>query len=240
MGHVYMIQNIKNGKLYIGSTINFTNRSKAHFRGLKGRYHDNRLLQKDYDIYGNDSFIIVQLCETDNDNERYEIEASIISKLKTYENGYNLTVDGRGKYIITDSTRMKMRRNSKGESNPFYGKKHTKEVIERLSQVAKENNIGENNPFYGRKHTKESLEKMKKSFNRLKSSGWVNPQKGVPKTKQARENNAKAQPNKKPVHAEGKDYISVSACARDLGVVNSTVGNRIKNENFPDYYYIND
>lgn len=240
MGYVYMIQNIINNKIYVGSTVNYDKRKKAHIRSLRGGYHDNRLLQNEFDLYGEDNFKIIRLCETNSEKERFDIEASIIGKLRTYENGYNLSVDGRGKYIITDKTRLKMSRNTKGENNPFYGKTHTKETKEKLSKMAKESNKGEKNPFYGKKHKKESIEKMKESYDKLKNSGWTNPQKGVPKTEKAKLNNAKAQPSRKPVHAEGKNYISISACAKDLGVVNTTINNRIKSEKYPNYYYIND
>ena len=131
-----------------------------------------------------------------------------------------------------------MRENTTGERNPFYGKKHTDETRELLSQLASRRYKGENNPFYGKTHYKETLERIAESFNKLKESGWVNPQKGVPKTPEAVRNNMMAQPKRRKVHAEGRSYPSISACARDLGVVNTTVKNRINNDNFPDYYYL--
>lgn len=239
MGYVYMIQNIINNKIYVGSTINYDKRQKAHIRSLRGGYHDNRLLQQDFDLYGEDSFKIKQLCETNTEAERFDIEASLISTLRTYENGYNLSVDGRGKYIITDKTRLKMSENSTGNKNPFYGKTHTTETRKILSDNAKKR-VGNKNPFYGKKHTEESKDKAKSSYNKLKSSGWVNTQKGVPKSEEAKLNNAKAQPSRKPIHVEGKNYMSVSECAKELGVARGTIRNRINSEKYPNYYYIND
>ena len=55
------------------------------------------------------------------------------------------------------------RRSYVGENNPFYGKKHTEEVIQKLREYNQNNQTGENNPFYGKKHSQDSLDKMKKS-----------------------------------------------------------------------------
>ncbi|BBI90252.1 hypothetical protein MRS_135 [Staphylococcus phage MR003] len=239
MSYIYMIQNKVNNKIYIGSTVDYEKRYKSHMRSLRGNYHDNKVLQKDFNLYGECSFNFIKLCETVSEEERFEIEANIIKELKTYENGYNLTIDGRGKYLITKKTRLKMSKNSTGSGNPFYGKKHTKETRKKLSKNAK-SRTGSKNPFYGKKHKEESIEKMKKSYDKLKNSGWVNPQKGVPKSEKSKLRNVKSQPNRKPVYAEGKKYISVSECARDLGVVNATVTNRIKNKKYKNYYYIDD
>lgn len=45
-----------------------------------------------------------------------------------------------------------------GEENPFYGKHHSEENIEKMRIVK----LGEKNPFYGEHHTKEAKEKISK------------------------------------------------------------------------------
>lgn len=40
-----------------------------------------------------------------------------------------------------------------GENNPFYGKKHSQETIQRIS--------GENHPLYGKNHRADSIQKMR-------------------------------------------------------------------------------
>ena len=42
---IYMIINLKNGKKYIGSTTNFSRRSKNHFYELKNKVHHSISLQ---------------------------------------------------------------------------------------------------------------------------------------------------------------------------------------------------
>jgi hypothetical protein len=45
----------------------------------------------------------------------------------------------------------------KGENNPFYGKLHTNETKEKISQTKKNTNLtGENNPFYGKTHSEKT------------------------------------------------------------------------------------
>src|SRR6185312_7814463 len=107
MGYVYMIQNIENSKIYVGSTVDYGKRVLAHKRGLRGNYHDNERLQEDYDNYGENVFNYTLLCVEEDDEKRFALEASIIQSLKTYENGYNLSTDGRGKYILSEATRRK-------------------------------------------------------------------------------------------------------------------------------------
>lgn len=115
-GYVYSITNIDNGKKYIGSTVNYNKRKRAHLNGLRGSYHDNRLLQQDFDAYGEDSFVFKIICKTESEEERFQIEENLIKQFKTFEfdNGYNLSIDGRGKYILTEETREKMRQNTIG------------------------------------------------------------------------------------------------------------------------------
>ena len=238
-GFVYMILNVKNNKMYIGSTVDYEKRYRAHINGLRGCYHDNKKMEQEFHEFGEESFVFRILCTTESEEERFGIEASIIQKLKTYKHGYNLSVDGRGRYLISYETREKMRYNSLGKRNPFYGRKHTDETKKLLSEYAS-TRTGEKNSFYGKTHSKETLKKISDSFNKLKESGWENPQKGVPKTAEAVYKNMMAQPTRKSVHAEGKEYPSISACARDLGVANATVRKRIKSNKFPNYFHIND
>ena len=49
-----------------------------------------------------------------------------------------------------------------GKGNPFYGKTHTQEVKEALSELAK-NRTGELNPFYGKRHSEETKRKIAKA-----------------------------------------------------------------------------
>jgi len=68
-----------------------------------------------------------------------------------------------------------------GEENPFYGKSHTNETKDKISQVGKENKgwvekrrtyQGENNPFYGKTHSKETRENLReKALEQFSTQG---------------------------------------------------------------------
>jgi group I intron endonuclease len=59
-----------------------------------------------------------------------------------------------------------LRKDSSGVNNPFFGKKHTKETIDRLREQKVGVNSGRDNPFFGKRHTDESLGKMRKPRRR--------------------------------------------------------------------------
>ena len=88
---IYKITNIKNNKVYIGSSANITNREYKHFWMLKKGVHDNQYLQKSFNKYGRDvfTFEIIENCSYDTliEKENYYIlyyESNNLTK------GYNL------------------------------------------------------------------------------------------------------------------------------------------------------
>lgn len=68
------------------------------------------------------------------------------------------------KFSLT--TRDKMSSAQKGRSgftgakNPFFGKRHSQETKEKMSQAKTIQYLGAGNPFFGKKHSLESLKKM--------------------------------------------------------------------------------
>ncbi len=50
---VYLLENNDNGRRYVGSTINFAQRRRRHFKDLKRGIHRNIFLQREYDKHGN-------------------------------------------------------------------------------------------------------------------------------------------------------------------------------------------
>ena len=62
---VYAIENILNGKQYIGSTSNLRKRRLDHFGTLRQGKHDNEHLQRAFNLYGEDAFVFRHLlvCE---------------------------------------------------------------------------------------------------------------------------------------------------------------------------------
>jgi len=88
---IYKIENTKNGKIYIGSSINIESREYKHFWMLNRNEHDNAYLQKSYNKYGKEAFNfeIIDRCDQDNliIKENYYIEKYNSNDLRK---GYNL------------------------------------------------------------------------------------------------------------------------------------------------------
>jgi group I intron endonuclease len=78
---IYKIVNVKNNKIYIGSSVNLKSREKRHFWMLRKNIHDNNYLQHSYNKYGKDTFLfdIIEICS-------YE---ELIVKENFYINKYN-------------------------------------------------------------------------------------------------------------------------------------------------------
>lgn len=55
---IYQILNLINNKRYIGQTINFDNRKRQHFSLLKRNQCHNLHLQKSYNKYGKEIFVL--------------------------------------------------------------------------------------------------------------------------------------------------------------------------------------
>lgn len=101
VGGIYKIENLLNGKVYIGSSSNIYNRWIYHFRTLKDNKHYNYHLQQAFNKYGehNFNFSVIEIIKNEFDDlNKYKKE--LISRetfyIKKYESfnkdkGYNLT-----------------------------------------------------------------------------------------------------------------------------------------------------
>lgn len=150
---IYCIENLINGKKYIGKSRDIKDRFSFHRNNLKYNKHFNDHLQSSWNKYGenNFNFYILKECSIEqlDDKEKYYIK-----KLKTkFPNGYNFTDGGDGSNNPSDETRRKM-------SNSAKGKVLSDETKKRLSENAKIN------PNYGMKnknHSESSKKKMSKT-----------------------------------------------------------------------------
>lgn len=162
-GIIYKYTNIINGKVYIGQTVREKQRKREHV--LSGRAGKERCLF-DYAIskYGINNFkyeVIFRIYGSGKEVEQRLnfFEKFYISKFKSNNKqfGYNLTAGGDGSLGWSPSTeaREKMRKNHadfRGEKSPLFGRKRTKEQIQKTVQS-----------HLGTKASKETLEKMSKS-----------------------------------------------------------------------------
>ena len=108
---VYVIRNIENGKMYIGSTsTSFRKRWENHKRKLRKNKHPNDHLQASYNKYGKDCFEF-QIIEITNPDEAVKREAYYISLYNTLnpKYGYNIAkVNIDGTTSVAQSTKEKL------------------------------------------------------------------------------------------------------------------------------------
>lgn len=94
IAYIYMIINVINGKFYIGSTNNYTNRFYAHKNELRKGTHHSKHLQKAWDKYGEEAFefVVIEEFYIDNKDDKFNKEQLYLDKLQPFEDkGYNIS-----------------------------------------------------------------------------------------------------------------------------------------------------
>jgi group I intron endonuclease len=174
---VYKITNLINNKIYIGKANNIKKRLNAHKTAARKKDpNDYSKIHRAFNKYGEENFIIEELGQYSAEIEALQAEKEFIKNYNSTNDliGYNITEGGEGSsgFKHSEESKEKMSAIKKqaylGEGNPFYGKTHSEETKEILSNLASQK-IGELNPFYGRTHSEESLNKMKENhYNKQK------------------------------------------------------------------------
>lgn len=144
---IYFIINKINNKIYIGSANNFLERKNRHIRELeKGRHH-SILLQRAWDKYGRKNFEF-HFIESCSKKYLFVIEQKYLDFYKPFSpKGYNISHKAQGCCCIGERNGMYGKR---GELNPNFGRRLSKEVKEILSLKNK-----------GKKRSEEFKQKMR-------------------------------------------------------------------------------
>jgi group I intron endonuclease len=125
--------------------------------------------------YGADGFVFEILEKCSSLEELNAAEAHwILSSNSLGPQGYNCTTGGEGFRRTEESNRKISRarkgrplpehhreaisRATRGKNNPFWGRKHEKESVERMKIVLSAKFSGAGNPFYGKKHATKVVE----------------------------------------------------------------------------------
>lgn len=166
---IYLIKNIITSKLYVGQTNNLPRRWSQHksAASLNKRMFPLYRSIKKYGI-ANFTLEIIEECNKENVDEK---EIYWIAFLKTTDKkfGYNLSAGGKPlsdkniKRIVrpkgwkhSEETKKKMSEQRKGPKNSFYGKHHSDEVKQKMSNDPNRHLCGEKNHFFGKHHTQET------------------------------------------------------------------------------------
>lgn len=184
---IYIHKNKINGKVYIGQTSQKPEKRWDNGRGYETSSKFYNAILK----YGWNNFEHIILYTNLTLEEANQKEQELIEQYKSCEDefGYNITCGGRN-FTHSEETKRKigaansialqgnkwseeqrelMSEKFKGESNPFYGKRHTEETKQLISEHRKGKCVGEKHPMYGKHHTEESLQKI--SENRRSKGG---------------------------------------------------------------------
>ena len=179
---IYIIKNVKDGKMYVGKSVNIEKRWVEHIRALKRGDHGNNYLQHVFNLFGIDIFkhATIKECEKEDLNKK---ELFYISKLNSKApNGYNLTDGGEGLFNPSNEARQNMsiahKRAIEKYGHPMTGRKHTSEAIEKIHsyrhtdeelEKMRVSSSGSNNSMFGKKQSLESNRKNSESQRREKS-----------------------------------------------------------------------
>src|ERR1017187_2524807 len=114
---IYKIQNIINGKCYVGQTIRkFDARIYRHKYDLFDNKHFNIKLQNAWNKYGEDKFIFEQIDTASTISELNSKEIEWAITLDSYNNGYNIRECGGSKGKQSKETKEKLSKSRKGRS----------------------------------------------------------------------------------------------------------------------------
>lgn len=186
---IYSIQNKTNGKLYVGSTVDFASRWANHRCQLRKGSHDNSYLQRAWVKYGEDAFEFAVLVECPEGGLAVA-EARFIQETRaaTREHGYNLDTFIQDRRVVSPETRAKISAACKGKkfsdetrakiSAAKMGKKHSPEARAAMSLAQT-----------GRKHSEETLQKFRTRIQTDETKAKISAaHTGLPKSPGHREN----------------------------------------------------
>lgn len=160
---IYKIENIINGRLYIGSSIDINKRIKRHKNDLIKNKHINVYLQRDFNKYGMDcyNFECVEICDINNirDIEQKYLD-NIFSCEKFNEKYYNISRSSSGGDNLSNNpNKLEIIEKIKNGTILRYEMESIEDKKKRSNNL-----VGEKNPNYGKKWSDEKRNRM--SFQR--------------------------------------------------------------------------
>lgn len=135
---IYRIINKINQKIYIGSSLNITERWKTHKGHLKCNKKDNPHLQASWNRHGESAFEfeILILCSKEEIVEKEQWWINYYKDHYGWDNMYNIAPTAYSPlgFKHTSEAKEKIRKARIGEGNGMFGKKHSSEAIEKIRQ----------------------------------------------------------------------------------------------------------
>lgn len=143
MSGIYIIKNIINNKIYIGSTKNFMKRISEHLHLLEIGSHHSIKLQNAVNKYSFSNFE-VRIYPINTSREcLYDIEEKLIKEFDSFSNGYNMSENSRTMTGWTDKQRELMGQRIRKRT---LGRKCSDEHKRKVGIAKSIQNSGEGNP----------------------------------------------------------------------------------------------
>lgn len=196
---IYVIENLVNNKLYVGSAVNMSKRWTLHLSHLRHQKHHSKHLQNAWNKYGesNFNFKVLEYCQPE---DLITIEQYYLDWLEPEYNICKLARSCRG-IKLTPEHKHKISLANKGNCN-FRGHTHTEEAKHKIGEahLGNTNRLGQKNSLEhnlkislankeqvpwikGRGHSKETRQKLSEA---LKGKRNALGNKQSPKTIQKR------------------------------------------------------
>ena len=218
---IYQIKNLENGKLYIGSAVDFKRRKRQHFFNLRHNKHKNSHLQNAWNKYGEEKFVF-EIIERIEDKEILTEKEDFYISLYDAANpnvGYNNRKESSTNLGLkhTEASKQKMSKSKKGKP---LGKRDFPMPIEQRLQISESllGNIPWNKGIPMREESKKKL-----SESNIGRPAW---NKGIPQTEKAKENMSNAQKGRK-CSPETRQKMSKSNKKSNLGKTLNTEDNKL-------------
>jgi group I intron endonuclease len=137
---IYKIENIIEGKIYVGSAKNIKKRKKEHFNALKNNMHKNKHLQNAWNKYAENNFIF-KIIENVEPNLLIIREQYYIDQYKSYDRniGYNIApkAGNTSGIIPSEETKEKIRKKLIGRKSSRVNYVVSEETRKNMSNSAK-------------------------------------------------------------------------------------------------------
>jgi len=119
---IYQLQNLINGKCYIGSSSNLFGRESSHFSQIKNGKCENAKLKNAVNKYGIENFEFSVIEYVDNKENLIKIEQYYINAFDSVKNGYNIRPIADRNNGVKKAPFSQEHRDKMSESS-FHGKK---------------------------------------------------------------------------------------------------------------------
>ena len=132
MGYIYKLENKINGKIYIGQTIRqIEKRLNEHKTGKSRRCVAiyNAIKFHGWDNFEKDWY------ECPDEDLNFDEELLVREMGTLSPGGYNLREGGGSHGKMSVESKQKMSVSTRGENNPMYGKRHSDETKQKISEA---------------------------------------------------------------------------------------------------------